>query len=355
MLARRRVVWFNRHGMTMTPPLAPLGARYFKFICGANLRDTDRVETLATVFGLAGASLFDVAAEPQVVAAAWRGIEKAKALLADAPDWLRQAYGDRPLAPIDPQVMVSITLSGDRHTQIAVVEQDICTRCDLCTSVCPPGAIVNGDVETRICTGCMLCVPVCPPICIEMAPRETDPDLDACWEAGARALEIHTGAADPAEVAAYRPLAANWQSRGGMLAYSIDGKQLGFPRAIALAQQVGGPGVIIQADGKPISGTVGDKSTIPALRLARAMIRAGVPGLIQPAGGTNDRTGPLAERHGIGIHGVGMGSFARRVAKPLEEGDLSDKAWLTAVTQALRLVESIQPGVRPENITLSRV
>lgn len=330
------------------------GARYFKFICGANLRDTHRVETLATVFGLAGASLFDVAAEPDVVRAAWRGLERAKALMAEPPDWLEAAYGDRPRPAIDPLVMVSITLSGDRHTEIAVVEQDVCTRCDLCTSVCPPGAIVNGDVDTRICTGCMLCVPVCPPICIEMAPRETAPDVEACWEAGARALEIHTGAAAEAEVAAALPLARNWQSRGGVLAYSIDGKQLGFPRAIALARQVGGPDVIIQADGKPISGTVGDKSTIPALRLARAMGRAGVPGLIQPAGGTNDRTGRLADQYGIAIAGVGMGSFARRVAKPLEEGDLSPNAWLMAVTQAVRLVESIQPGVRPENITLSR-
>ena len=38
----------------------------------------------------------------------------------------------------------------------------------------------------------------------------------------------------------------------------------------------------------------------------------------------------------------------------LYEGDLSDKAWLTAVAQALRLVESIQPKVTAENIMLSR-
>jgi hypothetical protein len=138
--------------------------------------------------------------------------------------------------------------------------------------------------------------------------------------------------------------------RGGVLAYSIDGRQLGFPGAIALAEQVGAPGVIIQADGKPISGTVGDRSTIPALRLARAMIRAGVPGLIQPAGGTNDRTGPLANRYGVPIAGVGMGSFARRVAKPLEDGDLSPTAWATAIKQALGLVESIQPAHRPVTI-----
>lgn len=284
-----------------------------------------------------------MAAEPEVVEAAWRGIEQARAWREAMPAWLAAAYGDGAPPLGTPVVMASITLGGDRHTEIAVVELDGCTRCDLCTDVCPPGAIVNGDVEERICTGCQLCVPVCPPIVIAMQPRETAPDVDACWEAGARALEIHTGAADPAEVAAIQPLARNWQMRGGLLSYSIDGRQLGHPRAVALATELGAPGVIIQADGRPISGTVGDRSTIPALRLARAMIRTGNPSYLQVAGGTNDRTGAIANRTGIPIAGVGMGSFARRVARPLEEGDTSEAAWKTAVQGAIRLVASVRP------------
>lgn len=319
--------------------LDPGAGRYFKFICGANLRDAHRVETLATVYALAGAAIFDVAAEPEVVAAAKRGIDRARALRAEAPDWL-----DVPAPAIEPVIMVSITLEGDRHTEVAVVDEDTCTRCDLCTSVCPPGAIVNGDVETRICTGCRLCVSACPPDVIAMRPRETDPDVEACWDAGARALEIHTGAAAPLHVALIRPLADHWRRRGGLLAYSIDGQQLGYARAIALAAEVGAPGVILQADGKPISGTSGDRSTIPALRLARAMLRAGVSGLVQPAGGTNDRTGAIADRYDIAVAGVGMGSFARRPVKPLEDGEDSPQAWRAAVREAVRLVRSIQPA-----------
>jgi len=52
--------------------------------------------------------------------------------------------------------------------------------------------------------------------------------------------------------------------------------------AIALARRLGAPGTIIQADGKPISGTVGDRSTIPALRLARAILATRIAGAEVP-------------------------------------------------------------------------
>lgn len=268
--------------------------------------------------------------------AATRGFERAEAWLADPPDWLSPGPARRPV------LMVSITLEGDRHTQIAVVDDPACISCDVCTDVCPPGAIVNGAVEDPICTGCGLCVAVCPPNCIVLAPRETAPDVDACWEAGARALEIHTGAAAREALANIRPLAANWQMRGGLLSYSIDGQQLGFKRALALATELGERGVILQADGKPISGMEGDRSTIPALRLARAILREGVAAAVQVAGGTNDRTGALANRHGVAIAGVGMGSFARRFARPLDEKDDAE-TWRRAVEGLRGLVRSIQP------------
>lgn len=319
------------------------GERYFKFIGGANLRELPTVERLATLYALAGCAIMDVAAEPAVVEAALRGFARARAWRAEAPAWLRAAYAGAPPPPHDPIVMVSITLSGDRHTEIAVVDAPFCTKCDACTPVCPPASIVNGVVAEKICTGCGLCVPVCPTACIDLRPRATDPDVDACWAAGARALEIHTGAAAEAEVAGTRALTRAWRARGGLLAYSLDGRQLGYPRALALARALGEPGVILQADGKPISGTTGDASTVPALRLARAILREGTGAWVQPAGGANDRTGPLAERHGIAISGVGMGSFARRAAKALEAGDESPEAWGAATAAARALVRSVQP------------
>lgn len=317
------------------------GERYFKFIGGANLRDLPTIERLATLYALAGAAIVDVAAEPEVVAAAQAGIARARGWLAEAPVWLSEAHGDGPLPDLDPLVMVSITLTGDRHTEIAVVEDIMCVKCDRCTPVCPPNSIINGIVADPICTGCGLCLPVCPTDCITLVQRETHPDADACWAAGAAALEIHTGAADQAEMAATRPVAADWQRRGGLLSYSLDGKQLGYPRVLALSRELGEAGVIIQADGKPISGTTGDHSTIPALRLARAIGRLGTGAWVQPAGGANDRTGPLAMRHGVAIAGVGMGSFARKIAKELEAGADAPADWARAVSAARALVRTV--------------
>lgn len=300
------------------------------------------MERLSTLYGLAGAAMVDVAAEAPVAAAALRGLAQAARWRAQPPRWLAEAYTLAPPPPPGPEpvVMVSITLSGDRHTQIAVVEEAGCIQCDLCTPTCPPESIVNGLVEDAICTGCGLCVPACPVDVIRLLPRDTDPDLEACWAAGARALEIHTGHAAPEEVAASQPLAERWQARGGRLAYSIDGQALGFHGALALARQVAGPEVILQADGKPISATTGLRSTVPAVRLGRAFLRAGLPGLVQAAGGANNLTGALAARFGVALAGVGMGSFARSLATALHDDTAGDRAWAEAYVAARKLVSS---------------
>lgn len=326
--------------------LAARGERYFKFIGGANLRDAALVTRLAAYYALAGAHLFDVAAEPDIVEAAFAGVRQARQWLTERPAWLLTAFGERPLpepGALPATVMVSITLAGDRHTEIAVVAEDFCTRCDVCTPICPPGAIVNGDVRAEICTGCGLCVSVCPPAVIDLLPRAQAYDLDALWAAGARALEIHTGAADAREIQAVGlPLASRWRALGGLLAYSIDGHQLGHRGAISLAKRLSDPETIIQADGKPISGTSGLRSTVPCVRLARAMARAGVPGYIQVSGGTNDRTGELLSRYGVPAHGVGMGSVARSALKPLDDAPDDPAVRTRALMAALRLVESTQ-------------
>jgi Pyruvate/2-oxoacid:ferredoxin oxidoreductase delta subunit len=314
---------------------------YFKFIAGANLRDLVTLERLGCLFGLAGATIIDVAAEPDVVKAVGRGIATGERWLAEPAPWLARCLAGRRVPGGAPIIMVSVTLTGDRHTQIAVVNDDTCIRCDWCTPVCPPGSIVNGDVEDAICTGCGLCVPVCPPLAITMQARPVSPDLMACWEAGARGLEVHTGAANDQDILAIQPDVREWLKMGGLLSFSIDGKQLGLGRSVQLARQLGQAGVIIQADGNPISGRDGVRSTVAAVRLARQMLAEGVQAWVQPAGGTNNHTGRLARAFGVPIAGVGMGSFARKVAEPIEREPDSEQAWEEALSAAQRLIDTV--------------
>jgi ferredoxin len=55
-------------------------------------------------------------------------------------------------------------------------DEQKCTQCGICTSVCPTGALAIPDRETMIvefdvdkCVACSLCVPVCPPRAMHVA------------------------------------------------------------------------------------------------------------------------------------------------------------------------------------------
>ena len=55
-------------------------------------------------------------------------------------------------------------------------DEQKCTQCGICTSVCPTGALSIPDRETMIvefdvdkCVACSLCVPVCPPRAMHVA------------------------------------------------------------------------------------------------------------------------------------------------------------------------------------------
>lgn len=319
-------------------PLLASRTPYFKLICGANFTDYRQLSYLTCVYTLAGAAIIDVAATPEAVQAAKAGLQMAR-------EW----------APLlgcsasNPLVMVSVTASDDPHCRIAVKVEDRCTwTCPHCLNACPHDAIDWGlNILADRCVGCTLCVPACPYDALYMAHAPFNPSLDRLWDEGARALELHTGSGDRTELERWRSECERWVERGGLFSLSVNPVQLGEQGAVELARELCAwlpeHRIIVQADGNPISGQAGERSTRPALDFAKRLLDAHIPAAIQPAGGANDKTAPLARRLGISIAGIGVGSYARCIIGVKTEAEPSREALVGDLRRATELVASIQP------------
>lgn len=284
-------------------PLLQRDRRFFKLICGANFTDYDHLRYLAAVYALAGCDLIDVAATPEAVQAAVEGLRDAEAHQGDAFQ--------------SPVVMVSVTAKDDPHCRLAVKIPERCSFvCPHCRDACPHEAIDMGfHILADRCVGCDRCVPACPYEAIEMAHVPFNPSLDQLWELGARALELHTGSGDLAELEPWKQSCQAWVQRGGLFSVSLNAVQLSLEAAVELIHDLAAwspdDRLLVQADGKPISAEAGRASTEPAVAFCVALSAAGVPAVIQPAGGANDHTGRVTSERGVSIAGVGMGTFAR--------------------------------------------
>ena len=130
-----------------------------------------------------------------------------------------------------------------------------------------------------------------------------------------------------------------------MIAFSLGSHEQSLTQLGELAQflvQLAGEDIIIQADGNPISGRKGKQSTLPCLELANYLLHTiKLPTYVQVSGGTNHLTGRLDRERRIPIHGIGMGSFARKHLD-LKPSDLLSSIQLEqSILRAKELVLSV--------------
>lgn len=338
-------------------PLAALREHcWFKFINGASFQDVAQIYNSTLAYSLAGADCIDVAADPAVIQAAVEALATAQML-----------GGQRPL------LMVSVNDGADPHFRKAVFDPTRCpANCERpCQRICPAAAICftperQGVVRDR-CYGCGRCLPLCP---LGLIHTEEQPAVFAnitpfIEQGTVQALEIHT---QPHRYEAFNTLWQQvklWTGYLKVLAISCPpGEEvISYLRWVNDVIQPLDCELIWQADGRPMSGDIGDGATRATIQFGQAILAAGLPGFVQLAGGTNGRTVAKLRAMGLlppmataqAIAGVAYGSYARKRLAVFHT--IADQPWQTvpeilnaAVAKAAALVQSLKSV--PSSVTL---
>ena len=274
----------------------------FKLVCGAGNEDVVEVEKLVTIYSLAGCRFFDVSANPEVVDAAKRGIERA--------NLEEKCY-----------ICVSVGIDGDPHITKAVIDKKICIKCEACKAVCLHDSISSDiNIITERCLGCGQCAKICHSGAISMKSKLQDYDdiLPKLVAKNIDCIEFHAISTDEADVD------EKWQqinkSFDGMLCISLDRSELGDrklkERVNRMIDNREPYSTIIQADGIAMSGNDDEiGTTLQVVATAQLFQNAKMPIYIMMSGGTNTKSTELAKLCGVKPHCIAIGSFARKIVK----------------------------------------
>ena len=363
---------------------------WFKLICGASFQHLPAVRNLALAYTLVGADCIDVAADPAVIASVQEALKAATNLAAAAQ---KRGFGLRGL----PWLMVSLNDGEDPHFRKAAFNQQECPQdCHRpCENVCPTQAIVpylqtedsSGVVQER-CYGCGRCVPICPHQLIHTSLYVSTPGAIAplVLSTGVDAVEIHTQVGRSADFKRLWTSIAPWVDQLKLLAISCpdgDGLIDYLWSLYDLISPLPCP-LVWQTDGRPMSGDIGDGTTLAAIKLGQKVLAAGLPGYVQLAGGTNSYTVTklreigLLERKGDGemgrwgdgergkipphpltpspphplhVSGVAYGSYARVLLSPILDQLEQMQMNKASVTATVRLEE--QPELLWQAVALA--
>lgn len=310
------------------------GRAFFKLVCGAGNEDPVEVRRLVTVYTLAGASGIDLSANPEIVMSAIEGIERAESI---AKRWGR-TISYRPF------ITVSVGLAGDPHVRKGKIDPDLCLQCGQCIPACEQEAITDKFVIIEVrCIGCGKCAETCEQAAISFFNRRRDLStlIPECISAGAEMVELHAVTLDDDAVLADWKL-INSLVPDNYISMCLDRSLLSdrlLMRRIKEAFNIAGERMILQADGAPMSGGSDDfHTTLQAIATADIVEKSKMPVKILASGGTNSRTRELADLCGVTIHGVSIGTFARKIVKSY----ITDDAFDTDDTIIARAVVSAE-------------
>ncbi|MBQ7286472.1 MAG: 4Fe-4S binding protein [Candidatus Gastranaerophilales bacterium] len=283
----------------------------FKLVCGAGNEDTDEIEKLVGIYSLAGCNFFDVCANPDVVDAAKRGLDK--------------TTGQK-----DKYICVSVGIEGDPHITKAKINNDICINCQKCAKTCPHSAIVEKvdqvEINEKRCIGCAQCKEICPKNAIEIYTKIQNYDeiLPSLISKKIDCIEFHAISKNEEDVL------EKWDLLNkvfdGILCISVDRSTSGDKDLVNLVKKMVEKRkpftTIIQADGVAMSGNNDEYSTtLQAVATAQMFQKANLEAYIMVSGGTNTKTMELAKLCGVHPNCIAVGSYARKIVKEYLEID----------------------------------
>lgn len=292
--------------------------KFHKLIIGASLKDFKTIEHYAYLFTHAGADAIDISAFPHSVISAQNGIKRAIIENSELTE---------------PLIMVSVNIGQDPHFRRIELNTNNCTECLACIPSCPSDAFYIEDSTFKynidLCFGCSACIPTCNFEALSFSNwSEFDyKSLEELIEIGAKAIEIHLNNDLDEFTKFYRSMPNNFS----LESFCIGSEQMTETDLVNATHKIikestlkhgSERELIIQTDGIPLSGarleTNLDKDLI-SINNAKIVLqtlenfypeRKNI--FVQLAGGITENSFNKAQNLGVNIHGVAIGSYARK-------------------------------------------
>lgn len=279
----------------------------FKLICGAGNEDPTEIEKLVALYAKAGANFFDISANEEVIKAALKGLNRVI-----PADELENYH-----------LCVSVGTKGDPHINKAFIDKSKCIFCGNCTRACPQRAILS-DIEYVIsegrCIGCGKCKTSCTVNAISFYSKikPLKEVFSFIKNYNISCIELHAISNDEKEIyEKWQTINSNFD---GMMSICINRTHFGDIKLIELIKNLTKNkeefSTIVQADGISMSGLNDEyKTTLQAIATAEIIDNTSLPVYSVICGGANSKSSQLAKLCGVNIHGVAIGSYARKIAK----------------------------------------
>ena len=232
-----------------------------------------------------------------------------------------------------PGIMISISDGNDIHFRKAKFDPLKCpSHCPRpCEKVCPTFAIDNSGVKESKCYGCGRCISSCPLNLISEYEYNLSKDdlATTLQKIKPDAVEIHTEINRIESFIKVANILKSSETKLDKISVSCglnqSDKKLQKPENLLKAfweryeilNELSIP-LIWQLDGRPMSGDLSPKTGRDTVKLFEIIGSDLPPGLIQLAGGTNEKTHEFLKSKNL-PDGIAFGSAARKIMQPLIE------------------------------------